>query len=182
MTETGKETVFLRQLKTMAGGEAGASVSMYEVGAALGLERDKAAMIAEDLIVDGLVELVNLSGSISITQEGLNRFGPAPETDETDVEGAILGEDPCLDDESCGKLAAFINRYKAGVEDAVLSFELLEEIVMDIKTLEVQLTSSRPKTAIVREILTALAGHALSGGLKQLHGELQGIIGNRVDG
>ena len=33
----------------------------------------------------------------------------------------------------------------------------MEEIVIDMKTIEVQLLSSRPKTAIVREILRSLS-------------------------
>ena len=62
---------YLTELCTKTQGDTGAQISMFEVGAAIGLDKTEAGMVAEELIVEGLAELRNLSGGISITAQGL---------------------------------------------------------------------------------------------------------------
>ena len=177
MTETELGMTFLTELRNITGNDTGVQVSMYEVGAVLGLERDKAAMVAEDLIVDGFAELVNLSGSISITAAGLEQFGDVMDAADISEEVFTLGRERSLDDDSCRRVSEVISHYRSTVEKTSLTYEILEEIVLDIKTLEVQLLSPTPKTLIVREILKVLAEHALSGKMKALHDEIRAILG-----
>lgn len=47
---------YLQQLYQMSGGDVSAEVSMYEIGAALGLDKSEAGSVAEDLIIDGYAE------------------------------------------------------------------------------------------------------------------------------
>ena len=177
MTETELAITYLTELRNITDSDINNQVSMYEVGALIGLEKDKAAMIAEDLIVDGLAELVSLSGNISITQAGLKQLGHVQDVDDNADEVFTLGGDRYLSDDSCRRLYNCISRYRAVVETAALSYEILEEIVLDIKTLEVQLISPRPKTLVVREILKVLADSALSFEAKALHDEILTILG-----
>ena len=62
---------YLTELCTKTQGDIGAQVSMYNVGAAIGLEKTEAGMVAEALIVEGLAELRSLSGGIGITAQGV---------------------------------------------------------------------------------------------------------------
>ena len=62
---------YLYELYTISEGDTNSEVSMYDVGAALGLEKADAGTIAEELMVEGWVELKTLAGGISITAEGL---------------------------------------------------------------------------------------------------------------
>ena len=89
---------FLTELYNSTAGDTSRQVSMYDIGAVLGLEKSSAGAVAEELIVDGYAELVTLSGGISITLNGLKELNIAPEeAPETSVHtlGAekILGED-----------------------------------------------------------------------------------------
>lgn len=43
---------------------------MYDIGQALGLDKDAARHLGEQLIGEGLLEIVSLSGSVSLTAEG----------------------------------------------------------------------------------------------------------------
>ena len=70
---------FLRQLYQMSDGDTDTAVSMYDIGAILGLEKSAAGTIAEDLIIDGYAELKTLSGGITmaIPDDVLTRYlGP----------------------------------------------------------------------------------------------------------
>ena len=84
---------FLQQLYQMSSGDVTAEVSMYDVGASLGLDKSDAGAVAEDLIIDGYAELKNLTGGISITTEGLRMLevDTAGKTDEQSDGSFVLG-------------------------------------------------------------------------------------------
>ena len=64
---------YLLELYQMTTGDINAQVSMYDVGAAIGLEKNDAGKLAEDLIGDGLVAVKTLSGGIGITDLGVEK-------------------------------------------------------------------------------------------------------------
>ncbi len=66
-----EEQAYLNQLYTMTQGDPGVQVSMYDIGAALGVEKSEAGALAESLIIQDLAELKTLSGGIAITGNGL---------------------------------------------------------------------------------------------------------------
>lgn len=43
---------------------------MYDIGQALGLDKEAARRMGEQLIGDGFLEIISLSGSVSLTEEG----------------------------------------------------------------------------------------------------------------
>lgn len=156
---------YLQQLYQMSGGDVTAEVSMYDVGAALGLDSSEAGSVAEDLIIDGYTELKNLTGGISITAEGLRALEveTAVGTADGSTEGKfVLGEAEVLAPEVCKAVEQLVGEIKKVTPEGGFSYSQLEEFVIDIKTLETQLLSSRPKTAIVQEILRSLAKQLLT--------------------
>ncbi|MGI9538351.1 MAG: hypothetical protein ACR2PB_14870 [Desulfocapsaceae bacterium] len=150
---------FLQQLYQKSGGDVTAEVSMYEIGATLGLDKSEAGGVAEDLIIDGYAELKNLTGGISITTQGL-RLLDVDISDGTDgsSEGIfVLGEAEVLSPEICQAVELLTSEIKRVAAEGGFSYSQVEELVIEVKTLETQILSSRPKTAIVKEILRSLA-------------------------
>ncbi len=70
-----KSKDYLEELYRQTGGDVEVQVSMYDVGAAIGLDKTEAGSLAEQLMVQGQTELRTLAGGISITPEGLAVLG-----------------------------------------------------------------------------------------------------------
>ncbi len=152
---------FLDIVYRQTDGDPSAQVSMYEAGAALGLEKSGAGLLAEGLMVEGLVELRTLSGGISITNEGMACLGYSARGSSATIKPQ-LGTGELLTQEDRDLLAKLNAEIQAAVSSRQLDYTLVEELVIDLKTIEVQLLSPRAKTMIIREVLrslqTALAG------------------------
>jgi len=165
---------YLYELYTRTGGDPDAQVSMYDVGEALGMEKSDAASMAESLYIENFAELKTLSGGIGITREGLNileiKILSAP------GEALSLGNDPVLMDDGRNALYKILLEIKKVVSDARMSFPQIEEIIMDIKTIEVQMLSSRPKTAIIREVLRSIHMNLEAQGPKDLTEKLKTLV------
>lgn len=151
---------FLQQLYQMSSGDVTAEVSMYDVGASLGLDKSDAGAVAEDLIIDGYAELKNLTGGISITTEGLRMLevDTAGKTDEQSDGNFVMGNAEVLAPEMIKAVEQVVKDIKKAAAGGDFSYNQVEDIVIDIKTLETQLLSSRPKSAVIREILLSVAG------------------------
>jgi hypothetical protein len=146
---------YLFELYQMTAGDVGAQVSMFEVGAAVGLEKTEAGKLAEELIGDGLAEVKTLSGGIGITAEGIQR-AQAGGAGQSAAAEFSLGGGPVLEQEAAAVLSSILADVKARLSKTGATYDRLEEMVMDLKTMDVQLLSPRPKTAIVRETLRSL--------------------------
>ena len=149
---------FLEQLCQMSNGDVSKEVSMYEIGGAMGLDRPESGALAEELIIDGYAELKNLSGGISITTAGLRLLnldtGGAGEVPD---EGQfVLGDGEVLSPELVEAVEGMVEEIGRVVGESSFSYSQVDELVIDLKTLKVQLLSSRPKTAIVREIFRSM--------------------------
>jgi hypothetical protein len=134
-------------------GDREAQASMYALGEAIGLDRDDAAKAAEDLIALGLVEIRTLSGGIGLSEAGAEALSsdqdPAGQTPR-------LGSDSPLDSDHCEQVERLLARIKSELSSSGLVYETLAEMMADIRTIEAQLASSRPKTPIIRECLVSL--------------------------
>lgn len=147
---------YLEELHRQTGGDTEVQVSMHDLGAAIGLDKAEAGSLAEQLIVQGQAELRTLAGGISITPEGLAELGisvPSPGSVESDLH---LGVGPVADDNDRRTVHLLIQEIKDEISGLGLEYELLEEIVLDLKTIEVHLLSARPKIAVLREIFRSL--------------------------
>lgn len=145
---------YLMELYRAIGTDLDLVVSMYEVGAALSLEKDAAGALAEELIIDGLVELKSLSGGIGITSEGLRALD-IKSAEPSAVKG--LSDDPILGEQDRTLVECLLNEIRDELATEVRNYAVIEEIVIDIKTLQVQMLSPRAKTAIIRETLRSVS-------------------------
>jgi len=155
MTDEEARKAFLLELYRSTNAKEGAQISMYTVGAGVGLDRPAAKKTAEDLIGMGLVEIRTLSGAVGITSEGLaaaRMDGAAPAGEN----GFHLSDGPGLDDRDRQGLATLLDRLRQEVAKASRTYAQLEELVIAIKTMEVHLLSPRPDRGVVKALLNAL--------------------------
>ncbi len=166
---------YMLELWRRMDGNCNAQVSMFDIGATIGLEKEAARKLAEDLIADGLVQIKTLSGGIGITALGLDRVqsqgvsGPKG--------GLDLGKGPLLDDKGRRDLETILNAIKTSIAASAKSYERLEEMVIDLKTMDVQLLSPRPKTAVLKEVLRSLKEGLEGSGASDLAGDVEKMIG-----
>jgi hypothetical protein len=149
---------FLKRLFEQSAGQSSRQVSMYEIGAALGWERDAALQKAQDLMAAGLVEIRTLSGGIGISAEGVESVKSALAPAAPAPSLARLGSGPVMDTAVCRIVERVCDGIKAQTGSLDLDFDSLTELVADLKTIADQLGSPRPKTAVVRECLRSLEG------------------------
>jgi hypothetical protein len=151
------EKNFLLQIYNSTKGDTSVQVSMYDIGAALDLDRDAASKLAEELIGWELVEIRTLSGGIGICAGAVSEIEEAgiAESHAQETIGS-LGNEPAID----GDTRRAVERISADIKEQAgsfgLKFDLLSELMADLKTIDVQLDSPRPKTAIIRECLKSL--------------------------
>ena len=155
LDEMGRQ--FLIQLFEQTGGDSSAQFSMYDIGEGLGLDRDTSLRVAEILIGLQLAEIRTLSGGIGISTEGVNEVkrltGGAPSADGLPGE---LTDQPVMDSNSCRGVEQAAGELKSKASNLGLDFDTLSELMADLKTIDAQLASSRPKTTIIRECLRSL--------------------------
>ena len=175
LDETGQQ--FLIQLFEQTSGDPSVQVSMYDVGEGLGMDRDTSSRVAETLIGLQLVEIRTLSGGIGISTDGANEvkrlMGSAPLTGESPGK---LTDQPVMDPISFQAVEQAAGEIKSQAGNLGLDFDGLLELMADLKTIDAQLGSSRPKTAIIRECLRSiketLEGLANGGSLVKVRGLL----------
>jgi hypothetical protein len=149
--EDGKLYRFLEALFDRTGGEPSNQMSMYDIGTSLSLDRDEAKRIVEELIGAGWVAIMTLSGGISLTSDGMEKMRQQ-KRDRPFAEDATptLGEDAVLDNARQEKVEKIVADLKSQAGNIGLAFDTLQELMADVKTIEAQMTSSKPKTEIVR--------------------------------
>jgi len=151
------ESDFLIKLYELAQGNPSSQVSMYDVGETIGLERDAALKTAEVLFGFGLAEIKTLAGGIGITEDGLSELMKNDAYKEiTGAVGFRLGDAPIIDDTGQESVEQVISGIKTKAGSLGLDYDTLEELLTDLKTMDVQLTSSRPKTKIIRECFQSI--------------------------
>ncbi len=153
--ETPEEKAYLQELYTMTQGDTEIQVSMFDVGTAVGLDKDAAGAMAEGLFIQGLAELKTLSGGIGITTEGLKALDISIPLD-TDSADLSLGSDAVLCNAGMEAAHFILGEIKDKIIHSLQSYDQIENIVIDIKTIDTQLLSSKPKTAIIREVFISL--------------------------
>lgn len=150
------ETSYLKAMLDHCEADPGKQVSMYAVGETLGMDRDQASQVCQELIAFGLVEIRTLSGGVGITADGLALGGP-PGPGAGVAAGAQLKPGPILDDEDSQAVTAALEALKQSAAQWKLSYDQMAEFVADVKTIEVQLLSPRPKTAVIKAVCDSLA-------------------------
>ncbi len=155
LDESGQQ--FLIQLYEQTGGDPSAQVSMYDLGEGLGLDRDTSSRVAENLMGLQLVEIRTLSGGVGISTDGAN------EVKRLTGSAVLPGDSPgklsdqaVMDPTGCQGVEQIAGELKSQAGNLGLDFDSLSEMMADLKTIDAQLGSSRPKTAIIRECLRSI--------------------------
>lgn len=166
---------FLMQLYEKTGGAASGTASMYEIGNEMDLDRTAAQHVAEHLMSLGLVEIRTLSGGVGLTPEGAEKGASLA----GDPGGAVpvLGDGPVVQGGELEAVAALLSDLKGAAPDLNLPFDPLAEWVADLRTLEAQLQSPRPKTAVIRAGFASLAATVGRAGKTALRERIVQLIG-----
>jgi hypothetical protein len=168
---------YLTELCTKTQGETGAQVSMFDVGAAIGMEKADAGLMAEELIIQGLAELKSLSGGIGITSKGVEMIkGKAVATPIPAGDVLQLGSGTVLGEKGRQVMEKILGNIRTAVIQRNATFGQLEEIVIDIKTIETQMLSPNPKITVIREVLRSLHKNLTSLGGSALAAEVDRLI------
>lgn len=175
ITDESQYHPFLIELYTQTGGDQAAQISMHAVGAALGMDKTEAGKTAEEIIGLGWAEVRTLSGGIGITAEGVEAAMQAGAAPVGGSERKLSGA-PFMDGDDCAAVEALLDDIRAAVAGLSSDYGQLESLVIDAKTLTVQLLSPRPRTAIVREVLRALEEGLGKAGAKSISERIGKII------
>jgi len=167
---------YLTELCAKTQGDTGVQVSMFDVGAAIGLEKTEAGMVAEELIVEGLAELRSLSGGISITAQGVEMVQGPGCGPVLKGSGLQLGRGQILGEQGSQAVEKIIMAMRKTVLHGMATIGQLEEIVIDIKTIEIQMLSPKPKTAVIREVFRSLHARLNDLGFSTLAAEVETLI------
>ena len=151
-----KNIGYLEELYRQTGGDIEVQVSMYDLGAAIGIDKAEAGSLAEQLMVQGQAELRTLAGGISITPEGLAALGISSPPEHSAENSLHLGDGPVADETDGHTVHLLTEEIKNEISVHSLDYNLLEEIVLDLKTIEVHMLSPRPKISVIREIFRSL--------------------------
>jgi len=150
---------FLIQLFEQTKGDVAIQVSMYDIGELLGMDREVASTVAQELMGLQLAEIRTLSGGIGISADGSARVqdlvGPLASGNS---EFTKLGDAPVLNSGGQQAVDQVVSELKNQTGSLGLDFDTLSELMADLKTIQAQLDSSRPKTAIIRECLRSVLG------------------------
>ena len=168
---------FLIQLFEQTKGDFSIQVSMYDIGELLGMDRDTASKVAQELMGRQFAEIRTLSGGIGISAAGVaniqNLMGPmASDTSDSDQ----LGDGPVLTSGGQQAVARVVSELKNQIGSLGLDFDALGELMADLKSMEAQLESARPKTAIIRECLHSVLGVVATDQSKQLVDRLRKLV------
>ena len=140
---------YLDEVYRQTGGDTEYQVSMYDVGAAIGLDKAEAGSMAEEMMVEGLIELKTLSGGIGITAEGLANLGVSAPTAAAESSSLQLGSEPVITDSDRQTIQLLTEQIKTATATHDIDFTSIKAIVIDLKTIDVQLLSPQPKTKII---------------------------------
>jgi hypothetical protein len=152
LNETEKN--FLIQLYQQTEGDQNRKVDTAAIGSGMGMDKTDSRKISEELIGHGFVEVKTLSGGIGITAEGLaeaERLGVTPTGAQ-----ARLANTPIINSDGRKTVESVLEQLKKSIYKNRSNFDEIAELVMDIKTIEVQLLSPKPKTAIVKACLASM--------------------------
>jgi len=168
---------FLTQLFEQTKGDVSIQVSMYDIGELLGMNRETASSIAQELMGHQLAEIRTLSGGIGISADGSARvrdlMGPLA---SANAEYAKLGDEPVLNSGGQQAVDQVVFELKKQTGSLGLDFDTLNELMADLKTMAAQLDSSRPKTAIIRECLRSVLGVVEKAQSRQMVDRLRKLV------
>lgn len=169
--------LFLKALYEASGGDEFKMLNMFNIGAALGFDREYAANIFDYLKGEGLAIPQALGGIIGITHDGIRTFENALSQPDKPtlhfpavniinvgsmVNSQIQQTSPnskqtlSFGEERFDELQKLLADIKASIDKLGLKPQSQADIEGDITSAESQLKSSKPKTSVITECLHSI--------------------------
>ncbi len=142
------------------------------------MDRTLSKKTAESLMGWELVEIRTLSGAIAITVQGAEearKSGAASETSGNSI--TRLGKSAIIEDADRKGIEQIVTELKSQVGNMGLNFDMLTELVADLKTVDAQMTSPRPKTDILRESFRSVRAILEKSDAKEMLNQVRGMLG-----
>jgi len=154
-----KSPLFLVELYLQTQGDPSVTVSWFDIGETLGLDRKASTQTAENLFGTGLAEIKTLNGGMGITADGVTEAQElgASVTSDGDPE-IVLGNTPVLNENACQAVERNDSDLKSQIGEKRLDFDSLAELMADLKSIDAQMSSPNSKTAIIRECFRSIMG------------------------
>jgi hypothetical protein len=158
----GKAYQFLVHLHQQLEGNLTRAVSMYELGAALGFDRDAASNLAQELMASGHVEVRTLAGDIGLTASGIEVATAEKDGGDVNESAVGLGESELLDPRAAEAVDRLTTEIKANIPSLCTDFDTMSQWTADLRCLQLQIGAPYPKTAVTRALIESLATLAQS--------------------
>ena len=150
---------FVVELYLQTKGDPSNTVSWYDIGESMGLDREGSSHAAEDIIGTGLAEIKTLNGGITITDDGIDEAQKLGASLGAGISAnPTLGDDPILDENSSQAVEQIAGGLKNRMGEKNWGFDTLSELMADLKSIDAQLSSPHPKTAVIRECFLSIMG------------------------
>jgi len=150
---------FLVEFYLQTRGDSSLTVSWYDIGEEVGLDRTASSETAEKLIGTGLAEIRTLNGGIGITTDGVAEAKQLGATLERESNtGLALGDSLVLDETGRQAVEQIAAGLKSQIGQKNWDDNSLAELMADLKSIDAQLSSPNPKTAIIRECFRSIIG------------------------
>lgn len=150
-------TAYLQQLYNSTQGNTETQVSMYDLGLAIGIDKAEAGRVAEGLMVQGYIELKTLAGGISITEEGLGFLGFSRQDQSNQDQEFSFSPGPIVSETDRNIAQKIITNIQHELTRTELDYTTIEQIVLDIKAIELHLLSLAPKCAVLLALFSSIA-------------------------
>jgi len=188
-----KRFQFLRRLYELTGGDECKLFDKLQIGKELGFEDDVTKNIAQYLNGEGLVEFRALGDKIGITHEGIQQVEEAlsnpdkptyffPAVNIISVgqmnSSQIQQSSPkatqifTIGENRSKELEEVIQSLKESIDQLGLDLQQMNDLKAEIRTIEAQMSASKPKATIIteclgsiRRILEGAAGSVIASGL-----------------
>jgi hypothetical protein len=174
LDESGKQ--FLLQLFKVSNGDVSAKVSMYEIGEALEMDRSQADFITTELVGFDYVEIRTLSGGIGITEQGIDAARNLGAKGRKQDDIPRLGKETVVSEVNKNACDIMVANIKSKAPKSDLDFDAMSEIMADLKTIDAQLSSPKPKTIIIRESFRSVQAVLKVAGDKEIAARIQELI------
>ena len=147
---------YLHELYNATQGNPETQVSMHDIGFSIGIEKSEAGRIAQELMVQGYIDLKTLAGGISITNEGLSSLGFTPSNSNDQKTTLQLSTGPVVNDEDRHTIEKIVSSIKIELSSQAQDYKTTEQTVLDLKVIELHLLSPAPKTSVFLELFRSL--------------------------
>ena len=171
-----KTRAYLKRLVERTDGDSNRQVSMYDIGTEMDLDRNESRQIAERLMAEAFVEIRSLSGAIGVTRLGLDA------ADELTRDASESREALCttaiMDETSIKRVEETTLEIKSRCGSIGLKYDTVTEMIADLKSIDAQLFSPKPRTVIVREALSAIREILECAGERECSAKIGELLGS----